>query len=306
MRGMHNAKMTLDELRWFLALAETEHVTEAAARLHIDQSTLSRALRRLEREVGAPLFDRERHGLRLNDCGRVLRRHARRALDEMDAARGRISALHEPSEDTLFLGFAHSLGSWLVPELLGAYQRHSPDARFVLHPDAAENVLALLLDGTADAIVTSPRPSDRRVGWLPLREEQLHLAVPAEHRLADRDEVRLAELADEEVVIMRRALGLREITCRMFHRAGVTPDVIAESGEVATLKSLVAAGVGISVVPAGDGTPPPAGLRLIPIADRDAHRPVGLAWHTERVVGAAGSRFREFVAQYAGEGEQAA
>nr|WP_202447837.1 LysR family transcriptional regulator [Streptomyces sp. SID5468] len=286
-------------MRWFLALAETGHVTETAARLHIDQSTLSRALRRLERGVGTALFDRERQRLRLNDYGRVFRRHAQRALDELDAAQGRIAALLEPPRDTLALGFAHSLGSWLVPRLVGGYQREVPDAGFTLHPQAAENLPGLLLEGAVDAAVTSPRPSDRRIGWLPLCDEPLRLAVPAGHPLAGRAEVRLAELADERLIIMGRALGLRQITCQIFHRAGVTPAVTAESGEVATIVSLVAAGVGISVVPAGDGAPPPAGVRLVPLAEHDAYRPVGLAWHADRAPSLAGRRFREFVTRYA-------
>ncbi|MGW1893358.1 LysR family transcriptional regulator [Streptomyces sp. NPDC002004] len=291
--------MTLDDLRWFLVLAGTEHVTEAAGRLHIDQSTLSRALRRMEKDVGSELFDRDHGRLRLNDRGRVFRRHAQRALDELDTARDRIAALLEPPHGTLALAFAPSLGSWLVPRLVAAYQREAPDTSVTLHQDAAENVPALLLDGLVDAAITSPRPSDGRIGWLPLCDEPLHLAVPAGHRLAHRGDVRLSELADEQVIIMRRALGLRQITCEVFHRAGVTPSVVAESSDVATIKAMVAAGLGVSLVPGGDGTPPSTGLCFVPLADADAYRPVGLAWHTGRPPTATARRFREFTAQYA-------
>ncbi len=294
-----NLRVTIDELRWFLTLAETEHVTEAAARLRIAQPTLSRALLRLERQVGAPLFDRERHRLRLNDHGRIFRRHARRALDELDAAQDRIATLLAPPRETLSLAFVHSLGGWLVPRLLGAYARDCPGARFTLHQDSAGAVLELLRDGTAEAALTSPRPSDPQLGWLPLRDERLALAVPADHRLADRDLVRLDELTDERFIIMRPALGLRQITCQLFHRAGMTPDVVSECAEVSTINGLVAAGLGVAVVPAGDGGPAPAGIRLVPIADQDAYRTIGLAWHQGRTGSAAGRRFREFAARRA-------
>ncbi|MBC3841083.1 LysR family transcriptional regulator [Streptacidiphilus sp. 4-A2] len=294
--------MTTDELRWFLTLAETEHVTDAAAVLRIAQPTLSRALQRLERELGAQLFDRDGQRLRLNDCGRVFRRHARRALDELDAAQDRIATLLTPGQDTLCLAFLHSLGGWLIPELLGAYRRQAPDARFTLHQDAATPVLALLQDGTADAVVTSPRPADPQTGWLALRDEPLLLAVPVGHPLAARDSVRLTELAHERFVIMRPALGLRQVTCEIFHRAGVAADVVAESGEITTIKGLVASGIGVAVVPAGDGGPPPAGIRLVPLADPDAFRTIGLAWRHDRPATAAGRRFRAFANHYARTG----
>ncbi|MGW7008698.1 LysR family transcriptional regulator [Streptomyces sp. NPDC054933] len=245
--------MTIDELRWFLTLAETEHVTEAAARLRIAQPTLSRALLRLERQIGTRLFDRDRHRLRLNDYGRVFRRHAQRALDELDAAQDRIATLLDPPQDTLSLAFVHSVGSWLVPRLLGTYSHDAPGSRFTLHQDSAATVLSLLLDGTAEAIITSPRPSDPQLGWMPLHDERLHLAVPADHPLADRAHVRLGDLADERFIIMRPKLGLRQITCQIFHRAGMTPDVVSECTEISTIKGLVASGLGVAVVPGGGG-----------------------------------------------------
>ncbi|MCQ4045179.1 LysR family transcriptional regulator [Streptantibioticus rubrisoli] len=295
--------MTIDELRWFLTLAETEHVTEAAARLRIAQPTLSRALLRLEQRLGTRLFDRDRHRLRLNDHGRIFRRHAQRALDELDAAQDRIAAMLAPPREALGLAFVHSLGGWLVPRLLGAYAQDSPGARFTLHQGSAATVLELLRDGTVEAALTSPRPSDPQVGWLPLRDERLGLAVPAEHRLADRALVRLDELADERLIIMRPSLGLRQITCELFHRAGMTPDVVSECAEVSTIHGLVASGLGVAVVPAGDGGPPPAGVRLVPIADHDAYRTIGLVWHRGRPGSTASRRFREFAARYARDTE---
>ncbi len=299
MRRVHTSRVDLDDLRWFLVLAETEHVTEAAGRLHIDQSTLSRALRRLEKSAGSELFDRGHGRLRLNDAGRVLRRHARRALDELDTARDRIAALAEPADDTLALVCAPSLGAWLVPGLLTAYRQEAPRTRITLRQDAAEHVLSLLLEGAVDAAVTAPRPADDRIGWLPLGEEPLHLAVPERHRFADRTRVRLAELADERVIIMRRALGLREVTCEVFHRAAVTPSVAAEADDVATIMAMVAAGLGVSLVPAGGGAPTASGVRLVPLADANAHRQVGLAWHEGRAMTPATRRFRTFAAQRA-------
>lgn len=293
--------MTIEELRWFLAVAETEHVTDAAALVGTSQPTLSRAIARLERGLGTPLFDRDRHRLRLNDCGKVYRRHARRALAELEAAEDRIAALLRPAEDTLRLAFVHSLGGWLVPELLGAYQRESPGTGFALHQESAAGVLELVQDGSAELAVTAPRPAGAGWGWLPLREERLALSVPEGHRLADRDAVRLTDLNDERFIIMRDAAGLRQITCRIFHEAGVTPSVVLEAGEVATIRGMVGAGLGVAVLPAGDGrAAPQPGVRVVPLADRDARRGIGLAWREDRPATAPCRRFRAFAAELAG------
>ncbi|WP_280693225.1 LysR family transcriptional regulator [Kitasatospora sp. GAS204B] len=291
--------MSIDELRWFLAVAETEHVTDAAALVGTSQPTLSRAIVRLERRLGTPLFDRDRHRLRLNDYGRVYRRHVRRALAELDTAQDRIAALLDPAEQTLRLAFAHSLGGWLVPELLGAYQRDSPGAAFALHQESAAGVLDLLQDGSAELAVTGPRPEGPGWQWLPLREERLALAVPARHPLAERSVVRLAELAGERFIIMREALGLRQITCQLFHRAGVTASVVLEAGEVATIRGMVGAGLGLAVLPAGDGLVGHRGVRLVPLAEQEACRGLGLTWHADRPASAAGRRFRAFATRWA-------
>ncbi len=99
--------MDLDELHWFVTLAETEHVTDAAAELGISQPTLSRALARLEARIGAPLFDRVNRRLRLNTYGTILLDHARRSIAEITSATERIAALRDPDTGTVRLAFLH-------------------------------------------------------------------------------------------------------------------------------------------------------------------------------------------------------
>src|SRR5882724_13477890 len=100
-----NQEVTVDELQWYVVLAETEHMTEAAARLNVAQPTLSRALARLERRLGTPLFDRVNRRLRLNRYGEILLEHARRCLIEMNSATDRIAGLLDPDRGTVRLAF---------------------------------------------------------------------------------------------------------------------------------------------------------------------------------------------------------
>lgn len=291
MRCAHNVGMITEELCWFLAVAETEHVTDAAALVGTTQPTLSRAIVRLERRLGTPLFDRDRNRLRLNRAGRVYRRHAQRALDELESAQDRIAALLPEPAEPLRLACAHSLGPWLLPELLAAYREHVPGQAVDVREGSAAAVLGLLAGGAVDLAVTSPQPSLPGYGWLPLAEERLVLAVPAGHPLAGRAGLGPSELADGPFVIMRQDIGLREVTCRILHQAGVTASVTAEAGTVAEILDLVAAGQGAALVPARAAAGHP-GIGTAALAAADAHRTVGLTWRRGHPLPAPARIFR--------------
>ncbi len=293
----HNWPMNVAELRWFLVLADTEHVTDAAAMLHITQPTLSRALHRLEKELGTPLFDRDRHRLHLNPRGEVFQQHVRRALQEISTAEDRIATMLDPQQGTISLAFPHSFGRWLIPELISAYRQQAPTAQFLLHSDAADAVVQSLRDGGSDLIITSPEPADPDLAWHPLCEERLWLAVPAAHPLAGREEVSIADAAAEQFITLRPEFGLRQTTDLLFSRAGHTPAITMEATEIATIRGLVASGLGVSVLPRDPGTAEPEGLTLVPLTDADAHRTIGTAWHRTRPTTPAVRNFRAFIAE---------
>lgn len=289
--------MTVEELRWFVAVAEREHVTAAAAELHVSQPALSRALTRVQAHVGVPLFDRQGRNLRLNRYGRLYLERARRALAELDAGAAELAAATgQAGGGVVQLAFMHTLGTWLVPALLRGFGAVHPDVTLRLDQGSAQEMTALLLAGEVDAILTSPRPDDRAVGWHPLATEPLRLAVAPGHRLAARKRVRLAEVADEPFVAMKPEYGLRGVTDALCAAAGFTPRIAFEGDDIGTLRGLVAAGLGVGLLPLphaaeADQTATPH-LRL---ADRGAHRPLGLAWHTTRYRSPATDAFLDWV-----------
>src|SRR5690606_13826983 len=123
--------------------------------------------------------------------GRLYREHARRALAELDAGGRALADETGAEQGTVVLAFLHTLGTWLVPALLGAYRASHPDVRLRLAQDSAAGMHRALRDGDADLALTSPRPDDDAIGWLPLATEPLRLAVGPGHRLAQRRRVRL-------------------------------------------------------------------------------------------------------------------
>jgi DNA-binding transcriptional LysR family regulator len=271
--------MQVEELRWFAAVVEDPNVTRAAAALHVSQPALSRSLRRLEAQLDIELFDRVGRTLEPNRHGRAYAEHVRRALEELDA--GREAIAEEAAE--VRLAFLHTLGTWLVPELIGDYRTRHPDTRFRLSQGGAGALVESVLAGRSDLLLSSPE--DPRLAWHALFDEPLRLVVPPDHRLAARRRVRLEEVADEPFVVMRPEYGLRGITDELLARAGVAPRIAFEGEDPETLRGLVRAGLGVALL-AGDG---------IAIADKGASRTIGLAWHPERYRSPAVEAFADFV-----------
>lgn len=293
--------MTVEELRWFVAVADGETVTAAAAELHVSQPALSRALARVQAHVGVPLFDRQGRRLRLNRYGRLYREHARRALAELDAGGRALADETGAEQGTVVLAFLHTLGTWLVPALLSGFRASHPHVRMRLAQDSAAGMHAALRDGDADLVLTSPPPADETIGWLALTTEPLRLVVPPGHRLARRRRVRLAEVAGDPFVAMKHEYGLRAMTDELCAAAGFAPDVAFEGDDIGTLRGLVAAGLGVALLPpahsAGAEIEQPATPHLH-VADRGARRTLVLAWDTTRYRSPAAETFRAFVAEH--------
>jgi LysR family transcriptional activator of glutamate synthase operon len=280
--------MDLVTVRWFLTLAEVGNVTRAAEELRISQPGLSRALARLEREVRAPLFDREGRALRLNRYGEIFREHAERLVATEDAARRALARAADPDEGEVGLAFLHTQGTVLVPELLRRYRAEHPRVTFRLTQGGSERLEAAVTAGDADMAIMSPRPDG--LAWHPLSTERLLLAVPYGHRLAGHAEVDLVDVADEPFIVMRHGFGLRSITEELFRAAGIRPEIAFEGEEATTVRALVAAGLGVAIVPPGDRV---VGVTEVVISG--AQRTIGLAWAEGRTRPPAVEDFRRFV-----------
>lgn len=281
-----------DDLRWFIAIAETQNLTAAADRVHSSQPTLSRFLGRLERDLGVALFDRDGRRLVLNRFGRVYLDRARRAASQLEAGRREIDDMRAPARGAVRLAFLHSFGLGLVPELISGFRIENPEARFTLTQDAAATVVGHVVDGEADLAIVAPRPMRTDMAWARVAEQKLALVVPREHRFAGRDQIGIVEAGDEEFIVMQHGYGMRRIFDEICAAHDLTPAIAFESSELATVSGLVAAGLGVGVVPVEESARHP-GVELIPLAGET--REIGLTWFRGRPLSDVASRFRDFV-----------
>lgn len=283
--------MKIDEIAYFRALAADGQIGRTAEALSISPSMLSKALSRLEAEVGAELFDRHKNLLKLNDYGEILLAHVSRALVELETAQARIDALRDPAAGVVSIAYVSSFGSWLIPRIVSDYRQLFPQIRFAFEGGKADVVLDALRSGSVDLAFLSPEPRERDIEWRPLTSERLALGVPSQHPLAGRDQLSALDLEGEQFVAMTRDSGLRQIADAYFSLRGIVPRVVMEVTELATLRGLVRAGVGVAMLPDSAGG---EGLVLVPLTDEPV-REIGLATNRARSQSAASAQFSRFV-----------
>lgn len=287
-------------LRWFQQVADGATVTEVGEIERVTQSGLSRALARLEAQVGTPLLRRSGRRLRLTQAGAVFKRHVDSLMHELDDGLAAVSQLLDPETGTVSVAFQLSLGTWLIPELVSSFRAQHPDVRFVLR-QVREDRQTSVPDPGVDLEVTTLRPTDPGVSWQRLLDEPLVLAVPADHGLADRSRVRLSEVAGEPFVTLARTFLLRQTVDGLCAGAGFDPMIAFEAEDLATVRAFVSSGLGVAVVPALHGGPLDLGgaVRHLDIEDDDAAREIGVAWSAEQTRLPAAELFRRHVIERA-------
>jgi DNA-binding transcriptional LysR family regulator len=275
------------------AVAEEGNLTRAAATVGLPQPTASRWLAALSTELGTPVVVPDGRGIRLSRAGASLAAAAGRALSEVAAGVRQATGEADPERGQVVVAFLYTLGERRVPELLRAFRQQHPRVRFTLLQGPHEELLDHVRSGRADLAFTSPLPGPGEFAGALLEEQPLVVTVPTGHRLAGRVWVRMAELADEAFVRIRAGSGLREEVDELAQAAGFTPKLAFEGGEVHTLRGLVAAGLGVAVLPAAESAPPD-GVMEIPLRPR-ATRRIGLIWACDRPMTPAVLAFRDFV-----------
>ncbi|MFD8390967.1 LysR family transcriptional regulator [Streptomyces sp. NPDC059680] len=251
--------MTMDvharDLRYFVAVAEELHFTRAAERLYVSQPALSKQIRALERQLGAELFRRDRHGVALTGAGEALLPHARRVLAAWEAGAAAVEAAKAAERSTLVVGMSTSPGrGGLLPAIRSRFTAANPETTVRLRQMSWDDPTAGLADGTVDvAFVWLPLPDEERYAWTVVAEEPRLLALPEAHPLAARPEIDFADLLDEPFLALPKSAGrLRDHWLALDARPGRPPRIGAEiSGAEETYEALVA-GLGVCLVAEGN------------------------------------------------------
>ncbi len=289
--------MDTDVMRWFQQVVDGMTLTEVAEIHLVSQPGVSRALARLEGEIGTPLLYRTGRLLRPTQAGSVFKRHADAVLHALDDGVAAVNELVDPETGTVAVAFQVSLGTWLVPDLIRRFRGEHPQVQFRLEKSDDALGSSLVSGGRIDLEFTARRPRNPEVHWEPLLSQPLVLVVPGGHPLAGRAEASLAEVGDDAFVMLRPSWALRILTDDLCRAAGFRPHVAFEGDDLSVVTGFVRAGLGVAVVPAVEapGGGDPQGESFVPLTDDGAHRDVGIAWSERRRLLPAGELFREHV-----------
>ncbi len=268
--------MELHQLRYFLAVAQQASFTAAALACNVSQPTLSAQVAKLEDELGGALIERGRHGAKLTARGQLFRPRATDALQLLQLGRIELEELAGLKRGSLVLGCLPTTGAYLLPKILTAFSASYPKIQVNLREDSSPSLARAIRSSEVDLAITDDAGTGEGIASQVLFTEELLVAVPKKHRLADRLEVDLNELDGEAIILMKKGHGFRSIVLAALARAGVEPKVVYESTEIETVQALVEAGLGLSLVPRlVQRTPGPCYLR---IKDPRPSRTVLLAW----------------------------
>ena len=247
-----NEEIELRHLRYFLAVADTLHFTKAAKLLGIAQPPLSQQIKKLEKLLGHPLFLRSTRGVRLTPAGTMLATRARDTLNKMNDDLAQVRRLGRGEEGTLTVGFSGSVMFTNLPKAIQAYRKHYPKVELRLREIVTAAQLTALLDRTIDLAFMRDGDATEGIDIHTLLKERFIAVLPESHPLTAKRILRMQDLADQRFVLFGRHHGLLayDRTIEACKQAGFTPNIVQEAPQFPTVIRLVAAGIGVSLMPA--------------------------------------------------------
>ena len=282
--------MNLRDLQYLVALAETGHFGEAAERCHVSQPTLSAQIKKLEEYLGVALFERQPRKVSPTEVGARIVERARRVLRETDDIRELARGSRDPMTGRLRVGLIPTIGPYLLPRVAVKLRRALPRLSLMLYEYQTAPLLARLRDGGLDLAILALPADTAGLDTRSLFAEAFVLAMPRSHRLASRRRVRPADLEDETLLLLEEGHCLRDQALEACGSVPVNEEQDFRATSLETLRQMVAAGLGVTLLPRLAAEGPIAGARglvLRPFAPPTPARMVGAAWRPSTTRGPA-------------------
>ena len=272
--------MNLRDLQYLVALAETRHFGRAAERCHVSQPTLSAQLRKLEEFLGVSLIERRPRRVGLTPAGEAVVERARRMLRDADDIRALARASQDPLGGQLKLGLIPTLGPYLLPRVAPRIAKALPKLQLMLHEYQTAPLVDRVVRGDLDVAILALPADTKGLVTRSLFAEAFVVAMPERHRLAARKRLKAADLAGEKLLLLEEGHCLRDQALEVCTRAG-TEEQDFRATSLETLRQMVAAGLGITLLPrlASEGPFASArGLIVRPFSPPAPSRVIGAAW----------------------------
>lgn len=272
--------MTLTELRYVVAVADTRHFGRAAERCFVSQPSLSASVKNLEEELGVQLFERGKRGVLLTEAGEQIVAQARRALEEAERVKAVARQGRDPLKGVLRLGIIHTVAPYLLPDLVGALRRVAPGMPLDVEENMTATLDRMLRAGELDAVVIALPYEAPGIETAPLYEEAFEVVAPARHALTRKKSIAIEELDAGELLLLPVGHCFRDQVLDACNEFSRPPEPGRQGNSLETLRSMVASGLGVTVLPATALTARYANplVKAIAFSKPSPTRRIALAW----------------------------
>jgi len=236
-------------LKCFLEVTRTGNFTTASENLFITQPALSRIIKSLEDEIGAPLFIRTRKKLILTDAGRILKKHALKIENQLQQLDAELDKMFMQRKRQIRIGLPTITNSIFFSKLIASFHEEYPEVIFLLEEDGSKPVEEKVLNNLLDFGVVVLSEENESLDSIIFVNEKLKLVVSSSHRLAGKQEVSLQELKKEDFIMFDRDFVLRNLVINSCREAGFQPKIISETSQLEFIQELVAYNIGITLLP---------------------------------------------------------
>jgi len=273
--------MNIRALQYFIALAELRHFRKAAERCHVSQPTLSTQIRKLEEQLGNDLIERNSRQVLLTSFGEKVLERARLIVDETRAIRQLARDADDPYSGTLSLGVFPTLAPYLLPHVIPNIRQKFPALSIRLFEEKTEQVMSMLIDGTLDAILLAPPIDDDQIHVEPLFKEPFVFVAPSDHPLSKKASIDIEDLRTEELLLLEDGHCLRDHALAVCQLSGARECLDFQASSLETLRYMVAAGSGITLMPILATKPPVTTISNVmvrPFKSPAPDRTIAMAW----------------------------
>jgi len=286
--------MEIHQLRYFVAVAEEGSFSRAAAKVRVAQPSLSQQIRKLEGEVGQPLFDRLPRSVVLTEAGRCWIDYARQILSSIDDARRCVGELKGEISGKLAVGAIPTIAPYVLPDLVGKFQKHYPEVTLEIMEDVTEGITRRVEAGELDVALASTCQSSPTLRRESVGNEPLLALVPERHPLAKKTLVELDDLKSQRFLLLHEMHCLSQQVHHLLEARHLRPEVALAGSQLGTIANMVAAGIGVSIVPQlmvnHQATP---GCVSLPFAPPVPERELNLLYNPRRFQSKAATAFRQ-------------
>lgn len=241
--------LELRQIQYFIEVAKREHVTEAALSLHVAQSAVSRQIFNLESELGVDLFIRDGRNVRLTPIGRIFLNHMEQAMKVIDNAKREVEEYRDPEKGVVRIGFPSSLAHYTLPTVISAFREKYPDVKFHLKQGSYRDLQENVVKGDIDMAILGPMPKHEKLQGTILFTEKMVALLPMNHPLANKRELSLSELQNDSFILFPQGYVLRDLIVDTCKHVGFKPKVSFEGEDIDSIKGLVSAGLGVTLIP---------------------------------------------------------